>query len=453
MTLSPTGSLGLHDLFSSFTGAVVIADRERRITYVNAAAEATFGYDSEELLGKPTTVLYADEEEYLRLGRERYSTEITGASGRSLVRYRHRDGAVFRGSTLGGPIRDPSGEVRGFVGIIRSASVPERAVEVLQQVQEITASSSLDFDTRVNLLLEICSEHFDLPLGIVSRIEGEDYTVTHCVDPTGGVQPGNIFPLSGTYCSLTLAADGPLGFHYASRSEHRHHPCYAAFGLEAYLGCPVVVDGAVYGTLNFSRPEASRPFNADDRALIRLIAHWLGNAIAQKRYRDELVRLATYDDLTGLLNRRVAMERLTWLRAQARRSELPLSVLLFDLDRFKRINDTLGHAAGDEVLRAVSAACSGVVRAVDHVARLGGEEFLIVLPDTPLEGAVQLHARIRGALADIDIPGLAELQRVTASFGAASLQGEESIDELLSRADDALYRAKEGGRDRVERAT
>ena len=117
-----------------------------------------------------------------------------------------------------------------------------------------------------------------------------------------------------------------------------------------------------------------------------------------------------------------------------------------DLDHFKEVNDRYGHLAGDEVLKRCAAAHAKLARASDLCGRFGGEEFLLVAPETDLEGAMALAERVRHSLREMSADGI----RVTASFGVTVLaESDQSLDELLKRADDALYRAKSGGRDRV----
>jgi diguanylate cyclase (GGDEF)-like protein len=156
--------------------------------------------------------------------------------------------------------------------------------------------------------------------------------------------------------------------------------------------------------------------------------------------------------------RRVDLEREAWtdaltrLAERHRRARSPLSVLALDIDYFKRVNDTWGHAAGDSVLASVGRAILTGLRPTDLGARYGGEEFVIALPDTPLEGAVIAAERLRARLAEhpITLGDGRVLPAVTASIGAAELRPEEEAAHLVERADAALYRAKANGRDRVE---
>lgn len=164
-----------------------------------------------------------------------------------------------------------------------------------------------------------------------------------------------------------------------------------------------------------------------------------------ERANSVLKTLALRDELTGLLNRRGADERLEAELVRHRRYGSPLSILLLDVDHFRSINDTLGHPAGDAVLRAVAEQLNGTCRAADCTARYGGEEFLVIMPETPLEGALLAAEKIRAAIAEKPC-GPAN---TTVSVGVAAADGVAGIAQLLLQADDALYRAKLGGRNRV----
>ncbi|HHX40463.1 MAG TPA: diguanylate cyclase [Armatimonadetes bacterium] len=164
-----------------------------------------------------------------------------------------------------------------------------------------------------------------------------------------------------------------------------------------------------------------------------------------------LAELATHDELTRLYNRRHLVQRLSEEVPRAKRYRLPLSCLLLDLDHFKRVNDTYGHPAGDAVLRQIASILRSSVRSVDVVGRYGGEEFLIILPQTGAEGARVLAERIRQRVEQepFDIGG--QTIHCTTSIGlAAASDGEvPDADDLIAEADRALYHAKAMGRNRV----
>jgi diguanylate cyclase (GGDEF)-like protein len=159
--------------------------------------------------------------------------------------------------------------------------------------------------------------------------------------------------------------------------------------------------------------------------------------------------LAELDDLTGSLNRRSIMRTLNDEVLRAHRSGLPCSVALIDLDWFKRINDTYGHPTGDEVLKTFAITVFANVRTVDRFGRFGGEEFLLVLPDTVHDTAVRMLERLRAIIAGLDWSAFSSGMQVTLSAGIATLHPNEMADAILARADRALYAAKAQGRNRI----
>ncbi|HZT87238.1 MAG TPA: PleD family two-component system response regulator [Stellaceae bacterium] len=181
--------------------------------------------------------------------------------------------------------------------------------------------------------------------------------------------------------------------------------------------------------------------------------------IRRKRLNDRLhenyrrgLSLALTDELTGLYNRRYVLAHLEELVARVNEGDARTAILMFDIDHFKKVNDTYGHAAGDDVLRELAARTLRGVRSVDLVARLGGEEFLVVMPETTLSIATTVAERLRRAMADHPFVLAAENLSlpITVSIGVAAAQERhERIDLLLKRADEALYTAKNEGRNRV----
>jgi len=159
--------------------------------------------------------------------------------------------------------------------------------------------------------------------------------------------------------------------------------------------------------------------------------------------------LAELDELTGSFNRRYIMRMLDDEIARAHRSQTPCSIALIDLDWFKRINDAYGHPTGDEVLRTFAITVFANIRNIDRFGRYGGEEFLLVLPDTPNDVAARILDRLRAIIADLDWSAFSPAMRVTISAGVATLRPVETADTFLARADNALYAAKAQGRNRI----
>jgi len=162
--------------------------------------------------------------------------------------------------------------------------------------------------------------------------------------------------------------------------------------------------------------------------------------------------LAELDELTGSFNRRCIMRVLEEEIARGQRTASPCSVALIDLDHFKRINDAFGHPTGDEVLRTFSITMFANIRAIDRFGRYGGEEFLLILPDTAAESASRMLDRLRTIIAELDWSAFSPGMQVTMSAGVATLRLNEKSDSFLARADRALYASKARGRNRITSA-
>ncbi|TWA69125.1 PAS domain S-box-containing protein/diguanylate cyclase (GGDEF)-like protein [Azospirillum brasilense] len=176
----------------------------------------------------------------------------------------------------------------------------------------------------------------------------------------------------------------------------------------------------------------------------------INDVTALKESEERLRRLSITDPLTGVSNRRHFVEAAEQELARARRHGRPVTLLMLDLDHFKSINDTHGHAVGDEALRTFTAAGRALLRENDLLGRTGGEEFAILLPETDVAGARMVAERIRRRTAELAVPSGDQAVRFTVSIGVACCAaGTRDVDAMLSSADEALYRAKAAGRNRV----
>lgn len=211
---------------------------------------------------------------------------------------------------------------------------------------------------------------------------------------------------------------------------------------------PMIVAGTPEGVLGVA-PEP--PLTDHQRSILSAAAALLAVSLKNSQLFREVRENSVRDGLTGCFNRAHALEVLDGEIRRARRSKLPLSLIMIDLDNFKTINDSHGHLCGDAVLAAIGARMRSELRGSDLKCRYGGDEFMVILPDTPLGGAKQVSENLRQALESHPIAWNAEQIRVTASFGVGVVNPTDQ-DPLaaIARADAALYRAKERGRNGVQ---
>ena len=223
-------------------------------------------------------------------------------------------------------------------------------------------------------------------------------------------------------------------------------------GIEPEFVCfPMIIAGTPVGVLGVA---ANRPLPVDQRRILTTAAALLAVALKNSELFREVVESNVRDPLTSCVTRRHGMGVFQTELRRARRSQLPMALIVFDLDHFKGINDRFGHLAGDAVLGAVGGRMNSVLRGSDLKCRYGGEEFLILLPDTPLQGAHRVAETLRREIETHAVPWNDEMLRVTASFGVTAITpGEMDPLAAIARADEALYRAKQDGRNCVRSAS
>jgi diguanylate cyclase (GGDEF)-like protein len=215
------------------------------------------------------------------------------------------------------------------------------------------------------------------------------------------------------------------------------------------MAVPLTCDERLIGALAVARPAGAAPFDDLAVSAVTALAAHAGTAVANVRAHEETSRLSVTDPLTGAYNFRHLTTTMAREVERATRFTRPLSLLMLDLDHFKQVNDTQGHAFGDAVLREFARRLGACLREVDVVARYGGEEFVVVLPETGAEGACAVATRIVEAVRKEPFRAAGHSRTVTVSVGIAAFPDHgRSAPELMRSADGALYAAKHGGRDR-----
>lgn len=225
----------------------------------------------------------------------------------------------------------------------------------------------------------------------------------------------------------------------------RYFLAAACSGMAGALVTALTVWGVLpYTTLTYHAAEVGVLTEATLLALA--VAHLVHQHESARRHAEQLARI---DSLTGLLNRRAFLEQAEGVWNSARRHQHPLSVIILDIDHFKTINDAHGHASGDAALRATAALIETTCRHDDLAARWGGEEFILLLPETPLQQAQDLAEKLRAQFASHPLGNGPDPVWIRASFGVATRDAHYTLEDLIHEADTWLYRAKQNGRDQV----
>lgn len=275
-----------------------------------------------------------------------------------------------------------------------------------------------------------------VPISIISLIDTKRQWLKSALGPV----PREL-PREFSFCTHTIRTRTPLVICDAL-ADKRFAQNPAVIGspyIRGYLGVPLETpDGYNIGAL-CAIDVVPREFNPQQVETLKSFAAIVVDEL-------ELRNLVRLDQLTGAVTRRAFLDEAGQVIGRLKRYGHPASIVMFDIDHFKQINDRYGHSAGDAVLRAVGAACTALSRDCDSFGRLGGEEFAVLLPDTT-DGALAAAERYRAALATLAIPGYPALS-ITASFGIASLMPGTNAEQWLAMADAALYAAKRGGRNR-----
>jgi diguanylate cyclase (GGDEF)-like protein len=210
------------------------------------------------------------------------------------------------------------------------------------------------------------------------------------------------------------------------------------------LMLPVIVEDEVVADIVIPHKENQQRSDLDDETL-KTFAAFVGVAITNIRRFEKVRALASIDPLTGVMNRRRFFEIGSQQIMRARWN----GIIVFDVDRLKRINDTLGHLAGDALLKSIAKRAESCVRKTDFLARYGGDEFVILLPNTALEAVQKVADRLRKYIETTSMEWMGRSVHSTISLGLASLQSDVDIQSLFARADESLYEAKNAGRNSV----
>jgi len=295
-------------------------------------------------------------------------------------------------------------------------------------------------------IVRMASRQLDMPISLVSLID----ETRQWFKARSGFDVEET-PRSVSFCAHAIQEDRVMVVEDATRDPRFvDNPLVTGDQrIRFYAGAPLTTrDGYKLGTLCVL-DRVPRHITTNQETLLEDLAAVVVDEMELRRAMLQLTQLAATDSLTGLLNRRRFLALAEVERQRAARYGRPLSLLILDIDHFKDVNDRHGHDIGDEVIIRVAEICQAQKRPSDIAARLGGEEFAVLMPETDLSRGCVFAERLRSAIAQDDIRQGDTVIKVTVSIGVSEAAGLAPIDDLLKNADLALYEAKNFGRDRV----
>ncbi len=419
-------------------------DTEGRCQLVSPGWCAQAGMSPEGALGEMWTALVHPDDRARVRGA--WATAVAGDEAfHESFRFRRADGAAVWLETRAAAMRDETGAVVGWVGT--STDVSERVAIERQTAARgrITRAVADDLDPGeiFALVAEEAARVLEGEVAAIFRREDDSLIVagTWALEGLPTSEMGQSLPLSGPTASAVAARTARPAFveYPVGLDPPRLDPGQPLVGLAA----PVRVGGATWGAIGVGvgGPE---PVAFEALATLEAFAEMVGLAVTSTDARERLQTMASTDHLTGLPNARTFHARLAQEVERARRHNRPLSLVVFDLDHFKRINDAHGHQGGDRTLSEAAKRMANEARTSETIARVGGEEFAWILPDADGFGAYAAAERVRRAVSGTPI---APFGTVTVSAGVCDLSDAADASELFRLADLALYWAKANGRD------
>ncbi len=428
-------------------GVLLTSASEGAFLDVNRAACEFLRRERDELL--TTTVGAITHPDDLERSSEARARVLAGeiTPYRYEKRYLAPDGTAIWAEVYASIVRKANGEPQFFVSQIVDISARRGAARALAE-----DAAQIEVVSRVVRQLLTADDARPLVCAAVAEVAGADVVslserrADGSVEITAATLPvliGSVFAADRQSRAMRALLGGDSVFVADTHSsELVSRRLIDETDARSALFEPVLGDHGVVGGLTIVWRHAVAEVEPRALEILRLLASKAALAIERTNLMRRLEEQALTDDLTGLPNRRAFEREIEQEVARARRGGGDLTVAIIDLDWFKVFNDTHGHAAGDRLLRAAAVAWSGQIRASDTLARIGGEEFVVVLPDCDEQAALHILDRLR-----LTVP-----EGETCSIGFADWDGHEGPDEILRRADTALYSAKNAGRNRIARS-
>lgn len=429
-------------------------DANENLLGANQRAEALTGYAVHELLGQSVAIVIPMDQ--LPIVRRQWQRAWAGEAVEyhSLVLCKDGRRLPVRVTVIPASAED---NVLSIYAIVRDITIERATVtELIEYTDRVRALNAATVSSDASALQQIrdileCGAHLlGFNHGFITKIHGSTLEVSH-VFGAGGVAAGSTFPFEKTFAAHTHETGQPLLIADLNEAPWNVHPARGVSPWRSYIGSVYTVAGAPYGTVAFADtvPRAVG-FGKYDTDLIESICTIAGFAVERVLNEERLNSLAFHDPLTGLANRTLLNAQLSERLTGARRSGSLVAVHFLDLDKFKQVNDTGGHAAGDDVLRVVARRLERMTRETDTIARLGGDEFVLIQSGIfdPAEAACLANRIVDAMRAPIQSDGAS--YEIGTSVGVALFPTDgDSATMLLESADKALYEVKKAGRGSV----
>jgi diguanylate cyclase (GGDEF)-like protein/PAS domain S-box-containing protein len=430
------------------------------LTFVNRAFAEFYGRTSQECIGLRLLDLYPPTDRRREI--DRLASFGAGQQVQTLEDWEvDAHGSVHWYQWTDRAFLDADGRVVEFQSVGRDATERRRATMLTSQqagiLEQVARGAPLD-DTLTNIA-RMFEEQFPGRVGVIWLFDAERDSLRLGTTSAPGTELEGAYDGAGSRgAPATIAVERrePVVVRdIGDAPPSSWHDATFAHAMRSCFSSPVLAsDGQrVLGVLDVYSRQPGEP-SAEERQIASLVTHLAAIAIERKEFEDRLAHQSLHDPLTGLPNRTLFLDRLAQAIARCRRTRSQVAVLFFDLDRFKVVNDSLGHDAGDELLVAVARRLESVVRPGDTVARFGGDELTVLCEDLPATDARRRAVEIAERLsATISTPFTLNTNEtfLSASIGIAlAANGDERPEELLRDADAAMYHAKELGRGRVE---
>jgi diguanylate cyclase (GGDEF)-like protein/PAS domain S-box-containing protein len=432
------GEERFRSIFDNNPDPMLAFDTDATVTRANAAAGHALGAAPDDLLGRTLPEVVADAD--LATALAAFNRALAGIAGGVELGIRHGTEDVLPAFVTMIPIRfrGASAGVHLQIRDLRGSLAQQRQIaahgERIRDLYLSAAAANENAERQIAATLEAGCRILGLSSGALYDA-ADDRVVETFGEPLGAALARVAYAAGAAVAYDDVRAVPGLAGHPEARP------------FAAYIGTPIDVAGVRYGSLSFADHRRRSGFDDVDRDLVQLMGALVGSAIERGRSRARLQSLAYTDPVTGLPNRSWLVDRLrTWVDT-ARRDAVPIGVLFLDLDRFKDINDTLGHDSGDYLLRVVGERLVQAIRTSDVVARMGGDEFVVLAGDGPdMKALGGLADRIIATVEEpIEIDGSDYF--VTTSIGIAQYPSDGADAEtLVKHADVAMYRAKDRGR-------